>query len=78
VVKRATLVLHESGLDEIMLEMQNFSADCLRLKDFIFIMIKINEQLKLEKWLAVCLSLFCFNLRTEGVKGEVSSPLTSA
>jgi len=61
-----------------MLEMQNFSADCLRLKDFIFIVIKINEQLKLEKWLAVRLALFCFNLRNEGVKGEVSSPLTSA
>jgi hypothetical protein len=61
-----------------MLEMQNFSAESLCLKDFIFIMIKINEQIKNKKWLAYCIAIFYFFRRTVGVKGEGFLPLTSA
>lgn len=62
-----------------MLEMQHFSAESLRLtRHFFEPKQKEIEQITKQKWLAYCLALFCFVLRTEGVKGGGLLPLTSA
>ncbi|MCT0062359.1 hypothetical protein EFK34_13890 [Lactococcus lactis subsp. lactis] len=38
---------------------------------------EINEQLKIKEWLAFCLAILIFILRSEGVKGGAFLPLTS-